>query len=98
MGFVIKNTMIVLKSKPGVQESDVLGIGQLVYWLFKTSNIILVQQLTLPDYQSFTKNFVDLVSQCFVALLSCSIASNNFFWSSNYFILKSLVKLSRLGV
>jgi hypothetical protein len=77
MRFVVKNNMIVLKSKRGVQEGDVLGKGQLAYWLFKPSNIILVQQLTLP--KSFTKNCVALVSQCFVALLSCSSASSNFF-------------------
>jgi hypothetical protein len=69
MGFVVKkNNMIVLKSKPGVQESDVVDIWQLVYWLFKTSNIIVVPQLTLP--KSFTQNFVAPVSQCSVALLS----------------------------
>jgi hypothetical protein len=47
MGFVMKNNMIVLKSKSGVRDSDVMGIGQLVFWLSKTSNRILMQQLTL---------------------------------------------------
>jgi hypothetical protein len=87
--------MIVLKYKPGVKDSDVVGIGQLVYWLFKTSNIILVQQLTPP--KSITQKFLALVSQCFVALLSYSSISNNYFWNSICFILESFVKLSRLG-
>jgi hypothetical protein len=75
MGFVV----IVLKSKPGVQDSDIVGIGQLVglYQLFKTSNIILVQQLTLPK-PIIQKNLAS-ESQCLVALLSSSNASNNYF-------------------
>jgi hypothetical protein len=54
MGFVVKINMVVLKCKSGVKESKVLGIGQLVwvYWFFKTSNILLVQQFTL--LKSFT--------------------------------------------
>jgi hypothetical protein len=88
--------MIVLKSKPAIhQDSDVEGIGQLVCWLFKTSNIVLVQQFAL--LKSFTQIFLAPVSQCFAALLAYGSASNNYFWNSIYFILESFVKLSCLG-
>jgi hypothetical protein len=63
--------MIVLKFMPGVQDSDAMGslLGQLVYRLSKTSNKILVQQLTLPNSFRPTQNFLAPMSQCFVASL-----------------------------